>query len=296
MKVTTHRKILGAALLALVWVLPSSGDMSSDSYIVHTQIIDSGGSQSASTGYMNLGAAGQTTPIGLSQSSSYRIRAGYIAQVAGLKHCWDRDGDRFFDEACGGDDCDDTDFDINPGAQEGPPYDATCTDGIDNDCDGLIDADDEADCVCVDIDGDGHTDETCGGTDCDDTDPDVNPDQIEICDNGIDDDCDGSLDWYDFADCFAPYILELDADYMYSYLILNYRIGNIESVTWTNYLILTSPSVQVIPLWSISLPAQYPPIDIPISFPFPSLGLIGIYTGLYTAGSPQEVQLVWVNT
>ena len=287
---------IGVCLAALAWGLPSSGDMSSDSYIVPTQVIDSGGAQSASSGYENIGAIGQATPIGFSQSSNYRIRAGYIAQLASLQGCWDRDGDRFLDEACGGDDCDDTDFDINPGVQEGPPQEPTCTDGIDNDCDGLIDAEDEADCVCWDGDEDGFTDETCGGTDCDDSDPDVNPDTVEACDNGIDDDCDGSLDWYDFEDCYDPYILELDADYLSSYLVLNYRIATVGSAMWANYLILTSPSVQVIPLWSIALPAIYPPIDIPISFPLPSLGLIGIYTGLFTAEGLQEFKLVWVDT
>ncbi|MBU0984159.1 MAG: putative metal-binding motif-containing protein [candidate division Zixibacteria bacterium] len=42
----------------------------------------------------------------------------------------------------------------------------------------------------IDDDGDGYT-ETDG--DCDDTDPSVNPGAIEVC-NGIDDNCDGSVD------------------------------------------------------------------------------------------------------
>lgn len=43
-----------------------------------------------------------------------------------------------------------------------------------------------------DFDRDGYVDENSpGGDDCDDTDPDVNPGADEICGNGIDDNCDG---------------------------------------------------------------------------------------------------------
>ncbi len=46
---------------------------------------------------------------------------------------------------------------------------------------------------CADADGDGATDDACGGTDCDDTDSSVYPGAIETCD-GDDDDCDGAID------------------------------------------------------------------------------------------------------
>ncbi len=62
---------------------------------------------------------------------------------------------------------------------------------------------------CPDNDGDGYTDEACGGIDCDDSDPDVNPGADEDCDNGIDDDCDGLIDYPDDPDC--EFTLELDA-------------------------------------------------------------------------------------
>lgn len=60
-------------------------------------------------------------------------------------------------------------------------------DGLDNDCDGLIDEG-------FDSDVDGYT--ACSG-DCDDTTPFINPDAKELCD-GLDNDCDGVIDaFYD---------------------------------------------------------------------------------------------------
>jgi hypothetical protein len=45
---------------------------------------------------------------------------------------------------------------------------------------------------CDDLDGDSYEDTACGGTDCDDGNPAINPGVIDAC-NGIDDDCSGSL-------------------------------------------------------------------------------------------------------
>ena len=222
--------------------------------------------------------------------------------------CWDNDGDGYYDEACGGDDCEDWFADIHPGADE------RC-DGLDNDCDGTVPADE------LDMDGDGYV--VCepwfgpgpilGGGDCDDTNPEVNPGVVEgssnsdggagkatdtgrdPCTDGIDNDCDGLVDGDD-PDCMVEFTLELYAYYASGYLSLNFIIGTPEPATWSNYLVLISPSVQVIPLWSISLPVIDRPMELPISFPFPSLGTIGIYTGLFTAAGPQAVKLVWVNT
>ncbi|MBN2360189.1 MAG: putative metal-binding motif-containing protein [Deltaproteobacteria bacterium] len=51
-----------------------------------------------------------------------------------------------------------------------------------------------ADSGCPDLDGDGYGAGTCaGGTDCDDTDPDVHPGAIDFPDDGVDQDCDNNF-------------------------------------------------------------------------------------------------------
>ncbi len=95
----------------------------------------------------------------------------------------------------------------------------------------------------------------------------------------------------------APdFTLELDASYSGGTLSLNFALGTPKPATWMNFLILTSPTPRVIPLWSVDLPIIQPPLHIPITFPFPAMGTIGIFSGLFTEGAVHAYVLEWVET
>ncbi len=134
----------------------------------------------------------------------------------------DNDGDAYGDKsaagACtckaiqpytgtkGNTDCNDKNDLVNPGIAE-------LCDGIDNNCVGGTDEG-------CDDDKDGFCDSTMitvgkptvcikGGGDCQDNNPVVNPAAIETCANGVDEDCDGSLNGMNATGCTVYY---LDAD------------------------------------------------------------------------------------
>jgi hypothetical protein len=140
---------------------------------------------------------------------------GTVDEDAADEATWyaDSDGDGYGDatstvESCSvpsgyvadDNDCDDGDASINPAASD------DC-DGVDNDCDGLLDEDaSDADTWYIDVDGDGYGSTTytvtaCAqpsgyvsdSSDCNDLDSDIHPGGTEICD-GVDQDCDGLVD------------------------------------------------------------------------------------------------------
>ena len=131
--------------------------------------------------------------------------------------CTDADDDGYFDIACGGNDCNDSDGAIHPDAEEiacndvNDDCDLTTADSVDSDMDGsncYLDCDDmdamrsprldevcgdmiDNDCNDMTIDtGDADADGAACDVDCDDTDPLRYPGNPELCNNGRDDDCD----------------------------------------------------------------------------------------------------------
>ena len=130
--------------------------------------------------------------LGGCRTAPEKAEAGLDGTVAG--DVVDADGDG----VPAGDDCDDGDAAVGPGAPE-------LCDGLDNDCDGEVDEDATV-AVFADLDGDGFGDpateraacapepgEVAEGSDCDDSDPAVFPGAAEVCD-GADQDCDGVAD------------------------------------------------------------------------------------------------------
>ena len=115
-------------------------------------------------------------------------------------------------------DCDDADATAYPGATE-------ICDGDDEDCDGVVDEADASDATTwyADADGDGFgeassatvacyapTGHVATSSDCDDADATISPAASELCD-GVDNDCDGTVDEASAADA-ATWFADADAD------------------------------------------------------------------------------------
>jgi hypothetical protein len=122
---------------------------------------------------------------------------GYGDPDASIEDC--DPGDGYVGDAT---DCDDAHAEAHPGADE------VCDGLLDEDCDGTVDEDDAIDASTwyQDVDGDGYGDADTArlacdapsshvdnAEDCDDGEFDVSPDGTEVC-NGVDDNCDGTVD------------------------------------------------------------------------------------------------------
>ena len=132
---------------------------------------------------------------------------GVAAFRVGPADLEDDDGDGVGDAACGGGDCADDDPRVGGGLEE-------VLDGVDNDCDGVVDDRCVMSAFYVDEDGDGFGTgdamiacEPMGRAardgDCADDDAAVRPGAVERC-NGVDDDCDGATDEFVDAECGLP--------------------------------------------------------------------------------------------
>lgn len=146
------------------------------------------------------------TPVGCDDGIACTLDRCDEASRGCVSTIVDGDLDTFISTVCGGDDCDDANAAVNPGATE------QCADNLDNDCDGTIDCGDP-DCTnapncCTpspEVCRNGVDDDCDAQADCADTDCSADPvcggcTSAEVCRNGFDDDCDGALDCDD-PDC-----------------------------------------------------------------------------------------------
>ena len=205
---------------------------------------------------------------------------GSLDATTGSTFYGDSDGDGYGDSATTTDaceaprgyvddatDCDDGDAAVSPDASE------VC-DGVDNDCDALVDDDDgsldaaTATTWYADADADGygtsssssvacnapsaHVDDA---TDCDDADADVNPIADEVCDE-VDNDCDGLIDDDDDSTveaCWGGLVVDdlRAGDLVVSEVMQNPSAVSDSDGEWFELYVDTSTDVDLEGLWIV---------------------------------------------
>ncbi len=210
-----------------LWVLSldANGDIGNSCSLINnlslSEAVTNATAVSSNAVAQNSNATPQATNASVADSS---VTANFLCQGQLVEDCAngvDDDGDNLIDcndPDCTGDadadtfiaapcglDCNDNDPAINPSVAE------SCSNGVDDDCDGAADCND-VDCqLNIDNDLDGYFALPCGN-DCDDSNAAVNPGAVEICSNTIDDECDGATDCDDL-DCAELALCTLPASY-----------------------------------------------------------------------------------
>lgn len=156
---------------------------------------DNTSSVSANFGATWAGGVGLSSPpfigrMAFDAATGMVLLPTYQGLLAKNSWCPDADNDGYSAEGglCGAVDCDDANPALSPKQRE------DCWDGIDNNCNGVVDM---ADAYCMQICGDQDRDDfvstACRGLDCNDSSAVIFPGAPEICD-WRDNDCDGQYD------------------------------------------------------------------------------------------------------
>ena len=203
--------------------------------------------------------------------------------------CVDMDQDTYGVSCGAGPDCDDTRRSVAPGEAE------NCSDAVDNNCDGATDeADSQCSASCQYADGDGYHDAGCGGSDCNDNAPDINPSAVESCADGVDNDCDSAADGDD-SDCAVVTCVVAAASWQ------NQALPQAQTGSFEVGFVSTPSRAQMDSVIGLSngVPAQY--ADLAAIVRFATTGVIDARNGgsyqadaavTYAAGVPYEFRMV----
>lgn len=93
----------------------------------------------------------------------------------------------------------------------------------------------------------------------------------------------------------SEFRLELDASSEGGILMLDFTVVTPAPADWINYLVVTAPAAEIIPFLSIPLPIYERPTHIPIRFPAPGAGLLGVWSALSRGSRYEIAQFAWVD-